>query len=344
MPEQLQAFVSTAELAAGLPSLKGKRVLIVGDVMLDQYVVGSVERISPEAPVPVVSVTNESQSLGGAGNVAKNIKSLGGEPLLISVRGDDANGEGLEQLLAENGIHARMAVDTSRPTTRKIRIIAHNQQVVRVDWENADGLSGEATNMLFEEFEEGVSKADVVILSDYGKGVISAGFMRRMWRLFEETGKQPHVFVDPKVKNFNLYKGVHLLTPNAKEAAEGSGVATKDKAGVLKAGIEIFKKLKCRELLITLGPEGMALFQGPDTVWHIPTTARKVFDVTGAGDTVIAAAALARAAGMDSLFTCALANYAAGMVVAEVGTAAADAAKLAEVLAEAPEPVIERWL
>jgi rfaE bifunctional protein kinase chain/domain len=165
-----------------------------------------------------------------------------------------------------------------------------------------------------------------------------------MWKLFQEMGKTPSVLVDPKVRNFGLYKGVHLLTPNAKEAAEGSGVSTKTRDGVLKAGIEIFKKLKCHELLITLGPEGMALFQGPDTVWRIPTSARKVFDVTGAGDTVIAAVALAKAAGMDSLFACALANYAAGMVVAEVGTASAHADKLAEALAEAQEPVIERWL
>jgi rfaE bifunctional protein kinase chain/domain len=312
--------------------------------MLDHYVVGSVDRISPEAPVPVVAVESESHGLGGAGNVARNIKGLGGEPVLLSVRGRDNDGSMLDQLLSESGIDARLAVDPARPTTRKIRIIAHNQQVVRVDWENAAGVSGPACEEIFAELEKSIEGTDAIILSDYGKGVITYDFMQRMWRLFERFNVSPDVFVDPKVRNFELYTGVTMLTPNAKEAAEGSNVRPGGRDGVLRAGIEIFKKLKCKELLITLGPDGMALFSGPDSVLRIPTSARKVYDVTGAGDTVIATTALAKAAGLDTLSACVLANFAAGLVVAEVGTVAVQADRLVEALNVASDTEMERWL
>lgn len=344
MPDNKHEILSTKVMAEKLPDLKGGRVLIVGDVMLDHYVVGGVERISPEAPVPVVTVSSESQRLGGAGNVAKNIKGLGGEPVLISVLGEDADGARLDQLLAESAIQARMIRDAARPTTRKIRIIAHNQQVVRVDWENSSGVSGKVQDRLFAQMAKELPGTNAILLSDYGKGVITAGFMRRLWRLFEETGARPAVFVDPKVRNFGLYKGVSLLTPNAKEAAEGAGVQVQGRSGVLKAGIEIFKKLKCEELLITLGADGMALFMGPDKVWHISTSARKVFDVTGAGDTVIATAALAKAAGLDTLSACVLANFAAGIVVGEIGTVAVDSNVLGAVLARSLGQEVDRWL
>lgn len=344
MQKKMSETITTGQLSKSVSSLAGKRVLVVGDVMLDHYVVGMVDRISPEAPVPVVNVTSESQGLGGAGNVARNIKGLGGEPVLVSIRGRDNDGDVLQKLLDEQHIDARLIADSGRPTTRKIRIIAHNQQVVRVDWENSEGISEPALERIFSEIKAELGKSEVLILSDYGKGLITGVFMEKLEALFNDTGFRPQVFVDPKVRNFELYKGVDLLTPNAKEAAEGSGIKTAGRQGVLRAGIEIFKKLRCKELLITLGPEGMALFRGPGEVWRIPTSARKVYDVTGAGDTVIATLALARAAGIDTLEACVLANYAAGLVVAEVGTVAVQADSLIRTLEELPDTEMERWL
>ncbi|WFS62575.1 D-glycero-beta-D-manno-heptose-7-phosphate kinase [Pseudodesulfovibrio thermohalotolerans] len=324
-------------------ALKGHKVMIIGDLMLDHYLMGGVERISPEAPVPVVRVEQESYLLGGAGNVARNIADLGGKPLLIGAVGTDGNGSVLENLCNQAGLSTRLIQDGSRPTTVKTRIIAHNQQVVRVDQERVGPLSPAELDTLFVILEENLPDYPVVILSDYGKGFISREFMDRFMPLVKNRATPPMVLVDPKTVNYDLYQGVDLLTPNTKEASEGANLPVSDQESVIDAGRAIFRRLGCRNLLITLGPDGMALFEGEGAVRHIPTFARKVFDVTGAGDTVIATTGLALAAGMDLLTACTLANYAAGVVVAQVGAATATPEDLRETVGELPEPQVTYW-
>ncbi|WP_319541434.1 D-glycero-beta-D-manno-heptose-7-phosphate kinase [uncultured Pseudodesulfovibrio sp.] len=324
-------------------SLNGHKVLIIGDLMLDHYLIGDVDRISPEAPVPVVNVKTESVVLGGAGNVGRNIVDLGGTPLLVSAVGDDRDGALLDDLCIEAGLETRIIRDANRPTTKKTRIIAHNQQVVRVDHELVAPLSEEAQDELFAILESEVNKYPVVILSDYGKGLISRSFMDRFMELIGTCAVRPKVLVDPKTVNYDLYQGVDLLTPNTKEAGEGANMTVNDRESVLMAGEALFKRLNCNNLLITLGPDGMALFEGLDTVRHIPTFARKVFDVTGAGDTVIATTALALSAGFDLLTSCTLANYAAGVVVGQVGAATTHPDELLESMDELPEPEVSQW-
>jgi rfaE bifunctional protein kinase chain/domain len=324
-------------------ALKGHKVMIIGDLMLDHYLIGGVERISPEAPVPVVQVKDESYLLGGAGNVARNIADLGGKPLLIGAVGRDRNGEVLEDLCGQAGLSTRLIQDKERPTTVKTRIIAHNQQVVRVDQERIGPLSPAEMDTLFVILEENLPDYPVIILSDYGKGFISREFMDRFMPMVQGRSTPPLVLVDPKTVNYDLYQGVDLLTPNTKEASEGANLPVSDRESIIAAGRAIFRRLGCRNLLITLGPDGMALFEGQDSIRHIPTFARKVFDVTGAGDTVIATTALALAAGMDLLTACTLANYAAGVVVAQVGAATATPDDLKETVTELPEPQVSFW-
>lgn len=324
--------------------LAGRKVCIIGDLMLDHYMIGSVERISPEAPVPVVRVTREDRLLGGAGNVARNVAALGGKPLLFGCTGDDPEGAALVRMCAEAGIESRILKDKSRPTTRKTRIIAHNQQVVRVDSEQPDPLPEPLLDEMFSKLSEILPEFSVIVLSDYGKGIISRGLMGRLMDLLAPLPQRPLVLVDPKPVNYDLYQGVDLLTPNTKEAGEGAGLPAKGRDGVLAAGRTLFKRLRCRHLLVTLGAEGMALFESPDKVRHIPTVAQKVFDVTGAGDTVIATLALGLAAGLDLITASVLANHAAGLVVAQVGAATASALELAQAVEHLPDTEVSSWL
>lgn len=330
-------------ILAAVDALKGHKVMIIGDLMLDHYLMGEVERISPEAPVPVVRVERESFLLGGAGNVARNIADLGGKPLLIGAVGTDRNGEVLEELCGQAGLSTRLIQDDTRPTTVKTRIIAHNQQVVRVDQERVGPLTPGEMDTLFAILEENLPEYTVIILSDYGKGFISRAFMDRFMSMVREQANPPLVLVDPKTVNYDLYQGVDLLTPNTKEAGEGAGMIVTDRESIMAAGRALFDRLKCRNLLITLGPDGMALFEGETSIRHIPTFAQKVYDVTGAGDTVIATAALALASGMDLLTACTLANYAAGVVVGQVGAATASPDDLKETMMELPEPQVTFW-
>jgi len=331
------------ELLGQLPRLRGARVLIVGDLVLDHYVIGTVGRISPEAPVPVVHVREERHLLGGAGNVARNVVSLGGEAVVVGVCGRDADGERMNRLLRDSGVVAHTVCDAERPTIRKTRVVAQNQQVVRVDYERTHDLSEATQDQVFDFLRAEAPGCGVVIVSDYGKGLVTARFMQRLHQLLDALPVRPKVYVDPKVRNFDLYRGVDILTPNTKEAAEGAGVPLDDRVSVLRAGARIFRKLGCANLLITLGPEGMALFESPDSVLHIPTAARKVFDVTGAGDTVIAALGLATAAGLDLTSACVVANVAAGIVVGEVGTAAATLEQVDQGLRAEGAIDLERW-
>lgn len=304
-----------------LGNLAGKSVMIVGDVMLDHYTFGSVSRISPEAPVPVVEVCEEQYLLGGAGNVARNIVALGGKATMVGVIGDDRDGDQLMELLSESAINAALVHADRRRTTRKTRIIAQNQQIVRVDREHTGALGQELVGALLESLLEQWQHHDIIIVSDYGKGVITRPVMDALRALMRADGSKPRILVDPKPVNYDLYHGVDILTPNAKEASEGANLTCQWPDGPAAVGKALFKRLDCRNLLITLGAQGMALFEGPDAAQHIPTYARKVFDVTGAGDTVIATLALALAAEASLLQAAVLANHAAGIVVGQVGAA-----------------------
>ena len=340
----MTALLSKDELLAAAAKLAGNRVMIIGDAMLDHYVTGEVERISPEAPVPVVHVSSETHRLGGAGNVARNITALGGAPTLFSVRGPDTVGETMSAMLKDHGVDARLVTDPQRITSRKTRIMAQNQQIVRIDRETPEPVTGQALDQLLDAADAAMDEHHVIILSDYGKGVVSDAFMRRLLALVDARTPRPLVLVDPKTVNYPLYPGVDLLTPNAKEASEGAGIPAKGRDGVIRAGLALFKRLKCRHLLVTLGADGMALFESPERVRHIPTLARKVFDVTGAGDTVIATLALGLAAGQDLATAAVLANYAAGLAVAQVGAATVAPEELAEALASLDAPDVEDWL
>lgn len=335
--------MTRTQIRAAIEALKGHKVMIVGDLMLDHYMIGEVERISPEAPVPVVRVERESSLLGGAGNVARNIASLGGKALLVAAVGTDEDGGRLEKLCRDAKLKTKLIRDPARPTTKKTRIIAANQQVVRVDQELAVPLQQAESDELFAYLQETIGEYPVVILSDYGKGFICKDFMKRFMALMDECNPRPLVLVDPKTVNYDLYKCVDLLTPNTKEAGEGAGLPVRGQDTVIRAGRALFDRLKCKNLLITMGGDGMALFEGADCIRHIPTFARKVFDVTGAGDTVIATVALALSSGHDLLTACTLANYAAGVVVAQIGAATATTDDILEALAELPEPQVERW-
>ncbi|KAB1440850.1 D-glycero-beta-D-manno-heptose-7-phosphate kinase [Pseudodesulfovibrio senegalensis] len=323
--------------------LRGRKVMIIGDLMLDHYLIGMVERISPEAPVPVVRVDKEKFLLGGAGNVAVNIAALGGESLLVGVVGDDREGDELRGLCNKAQLSTNLLCDPSRPTTKKSRIMAQNQQICRVDSEDCGPLGSVLMDELFKYLQAHLHEYPVVILSDYGKGFISAEFMDRFNDLLESMEARPKVLVDPKVVNYDLYKGVDILTPNTKEAGEGAGIVVSDKHSVIRAGHALFKRLECRNLLITMGGDGMALFEGTHNIRHIPTFAKTVFDVTGAGDTVIATLGLALAAGVDLLTACTLANHAAGIVVGQVGAACATADELDAVVADHQGHPVTQW-
>lgn len=323
-----------------LMEMAGKRVMIVGDVMLDHYTFGTVSRISPEAPVPVVEVIDEQYLLGGAGNVARNIVALGGQATMVGLIGDDRDGDVLGALLAESSVNCALVHDNQRRTTRKTRIIAQNQQIVRVDREHTAPLDESVVGALLEIIAKHGQEHDIVIVSDYGKGVITRLIMDALRSLKGLGGSRPRILVDPKPQNYDLYHEVDILTPNAKEAGEGAGIACSGPEGPAKVGQALFKRLRCKDLLITLGAQGMALFEGPDKASQIPTFARKVFDVTGAGDTVIATLALALAAGATLLDAAVLANHAAGIVVGQVGAATPTVEGLQKALSGSPAPQI----
>jgi rfaE bifunctional protein kinase chain/domain len=292
-----------------------KKVLVVGDLILDRYLWGEVERISPEAPVPIVDVKRENYNLGGACNVAWNISRLDGEVYIAGVIGDDANGDILIDMLLKNRIKPVVVKDKSRPTTEKTRIIAVSQQLIRIDREKKEKLSLSVQKSIISSIKDILDLVDAVIISDYGKGVVT----KRLMDFLRRSGKP--LFIDPKPSNFNLYKNATIMTPNRKEAYE---CVKKDRSiPVEKVGFEILKRLGSDQLLITLGSEGMALFEGKDIV-KIPAKAKKVYDVTGAGDTVISVLTMAKISGASWLEASSLANYAAGYVVGEIGTAAID--------------------
>jgi D-glycero-beta-D-manno-heptose-7-phosphate kinase len=308
-------------LAGCIDRFGGARILVVGDIVLDHYIWGKVSRISPEAPVPVVDVTRESLLLGGATNVVQNIHALGGSVSVCGVIGSDEAGGQVLRLLRGRGIQTDGLIETDdRPTTIKTRVIAHNQQVVRFDRETKDRIGKETHLRVFDHVRRRVTEGlDGIVVSDYSKGVVTADLVRDIVRIARKNGII--VSVDPKVNHFGMYRGVTILTPNVNEASIGSRIEIEDEDSLLRAGALLLKRLGCDAVLITRGEQGMSLFERGGKVIHIPTVAREVFDVTGAGDTVIGALTLAMASGASMVDAARISNYAAGIVVGVVGTA-----------------------
>jgi len=313
-----------------LNAFKKKKVLVIGDLILDRYIWGRVNRISPEAPVPVVEVTEEIFHLGGASNVANNIVSLGGHATIVGVAGgDDRGGEILRKMLEQRGIKHDGVYWSRRPTTVKTRVIAHSQQIVRFDREDRNRVEGKVLKNLLNYLRYELQQHDAVIISDYRKGTISSELVRGVVKLAKPA--DIFVAVDPKVGHFHCYKHVSLITPNISEASQASGIEIRDEDSLLNAGKTLLRKILCNAVLITRGEQGMSLFR-KDKVVHIPTVAKNVYDVTGAGDTVIATFTLSYAAGADMEEAAVIANHAAGIVVEEVGTAVATSDQLQQSL------------
>lgn len=315
--------------------MEGKRIAVVGDLMLDRYIWGSVSRISPEAPVPVIDMENEQARLGGAANVAKNIKSLGGEPLLVGVIGSDNSGKQLFEIIRESQFSPEgVVIDPSRPTTVKTRVIAHSQHVVRIDRELKTDISHIIQEKVLGVLRSNIDALDGIILEDYNKGVIVENLIRQIIQLANEHGKI--VTVDPKFNNFFEYKNVTVFKPNRKEAESVIGARMKNQEDIHKTGQLLLKKLHARNVLLTLGENGMALFEADGSVSHVPTWARKVADVSGAGDTVISSLTMALAAQASIREAATLANYAGGIVCGYVGIVPINKAELRSFILEHP--------
>ena len=308
---------------------KGRRIVVWGDLMLDRYLWGRVDRISPEAPVPVVEIERETLSLGGAGNVAANLRALGAEAVLVGVAGRDPDGDQLIATLDERGVDvAGVLRDASRPTTVKTRVIAHSQQVVRTDREVRGSFDGEVFGALKARLTDAIGQADGLIVSDYGKGVIEGrGIEAALAAAFR---RGIHVSVDPKESHIDDYRGVSILTPNQHEAGAVMGRRVIDEASLKEVGWGLLERVDSKAVLITRGPGGMSLFEQGGRYTHLPTVAREVYDVTGAGDTVVSVVALALAAGADFPTACHIANHAAGVVIREIGTASCSPVELLE--------------
>ncbi len=297
---------------------KNCRVGVLGDLMLDRYYWGSIARISPEAPVPVVEVESQSVRLGGAANVANNIASLGGTPYLIGVVGDDGGGKRIRGLVEEAGFPTSgLIVDRSRPTTTKTRVIAHHQHVVRIDHEVKEDVGKEVRASIIKTLKDQLPRLDAIILEDYNKGVIVKELIHEISSLTRKAGKV--ITVDPKFHNFFEYRNVTVFKPNRKETEEALGRRLIDNKSIEQAGWELVERLGADNVLLTLGEQGMSLFERGGEVTYVSTRAKKVADVSGAGDTVISTLTMALVAGATIREASALANHAGGVVCAEVG-------------------------
>jgi D-beta-D-heptose 7-phosphate kinase/D-beta-D-heptose 1-phosphate adenosyltransferase len=317
-----------------IDSFKKQSVLVIGDTMVDKFVWGKVKRISPEAPVPVVEVTKETETLGGAGNVANNIAALGGKAYIVSAIGDDGIGRALAEMMSSKNINGDYLVcDRDRPTIVKTRIIAVSQQLVRVDKEIKGSFHRSTEDKIIKNIETLIAKVNAVIISDYGKGVVSQKVLKRT--IDAARKRKIPVTVDPKTENFKKYKRVTSITPNAKEAIEGMNAqAVKTESDIENLGKRILKTLNSDSVLITRSEKGMTLVQPGNKITNIPTRAKEVFDVTGAGDTVISTMTLALAANADLPTAAEIANFAAGIVVAKIGTATASPQELKNAVSE----------
>ena len=305
-----------------IPKMQGKKILVIGDIGLDEYILGDVRRLSPEAPVPVLDVEKEDLRLGLAANVAQNIKSLGGEPILVSVVGQDSGADLLVHLFKQHGVDvANLIMDAKRPTTRKTRIMAKHHHLVRVDREIRKVLSAETEAKVLARVQELVDSVDAVVVEDYAKGVVSRTLLQQIVKLTRAHGKK--VFVDPHQTNSgDFYAGVDLVKPNFSESIALSGLdydeLRDDPDKLIDLGRAVQARTGAKQVVMTRGKDGMIIFSENQTV-QVPTFARQVFDVTGAGDTVIAAMTLGVVSGLSLTEACMLANFAAGVVVGQVG-------------------------
>ncbi len=306
------------------------RILVVGDFILDKFVTGSVARISPEAPVPVVKIKEEKYMPGGAGNVVFNILSLGASVFASSIVGEDLSGERLLKILKAKGADVSGILrDFRRPTSIKTRVIAEHQQVVRTDMESTEELDDDLTESLIEALGRKIGECDGVVISDYGKGLITTRLIEYILSECRKDRKLP-VVVDPQVGHFFEYKGVTSVTPNVKEASSALGFEITNEKELKRAGRNLLEELKTESVLITRGEEGMSFFGSDGSFSNVASIAREVYDVTGAGDTVAGVFTLGLAAGLDFIDAAAVANCAAAVVVGKLGTATVTPRELKE--------------
>lgn len=307
------------------------RVLVIGDLMLDEFLWGRARRIAPEAPVPVVEIERESLRIGGAGNVAANLAALGAQPLIVGVIGADSAGQRLSQEFTKIGISTdALVTDETRPTTIKTRIIAHSQHVVRADRECKTPVNELVERQLIDKFLALLPLVQAVVVSDYDKGVITPSLLKTI--LPAALAQGVIVCIDPKLKNFAHYTPATIVTPNQKEAEEAARVPIEDLVSLELAGRTLRQITQAQNILITKGEGGMSIFTADGEITHIPTVAKEVYDVTGAGDTVVATLALGLALGASPIEAAILANFAAGVVVGKVGTATTTATEVLEAL------------
>jgi len=298
----------------------GLRIVTLGDLMLDEYMWGDVRRISPEAPVPVVEVKRETWHLGGAGNVVSNLLELGARAVPIGIVGADEAAKMLRERFAERNARIDgIITDVARPTTRKTRVVAHNQQILRADREDRSPISNGIEDRVIAAFNQAISNADAVIISDYDKGLLTPRVLRSVISAARSRARM--VCLDPKIRNFAHYREVDVITPNQIEAERACGVEITDESSLNMAAQRIRDLIGCKNVLITRGEHGMSMLNAEGEMTHIPTTAREVYDVTGAGDTVIATLALSLASNARLNEAAIIANHAAGVVVGKVGAA-----------------------
>ncbi len=334
----MKRLLTKAELEEAISAFPRAKVLVIGDLMLDEFIWGDVERISPEAPVPVVWVKRESFMPGGAANVARNITSLGGQAIVCGIVGKDPAGKRLKKMLEDSGVDTAGVVEVDdRPTTVKTRVVAHSQQVVRIDREDPSELDGRYEERLLKLAKRAIDEATAVIIEDYGKGVITRSLLSRIIPYAHKQGKI--VSVDPKKDHFSFYRNVDVITPNRKELGEAVGKTLKTMADVDRSARALMRRLSLRGLLVTLSELGMKLYLPRRSV-HIPTTALEVYDVSGAGDTVIASFTLARAIGLDPVRSAVISNISAGVVVGKVGVATCSVEELRRHFEEVEESVL----
>jgi len=331
MIRELDIHDNSSELKRHIDRFPDARVLVIGDIIMDEYIWGDVSRISPEAPVPVVDVRRETKMLGGAANVIHNIHSLGGQSILCGVLGDDRTGRKVIEKIKDLGsITDGIIFEPDRRTSIKTRIVAQNQQVVRFDRETRQEISTETIEKLLDFIKTSMDNLNAIVVADYGKGVISAQLIKRL----RETVLDSDIIlaVDPKTDNFEYYQGIDVITPNHHEASAFCRIEIVDENSLIQAGRKMLDKLDCSSVLITQGKDGMTLFEKDEEICHIPTVSKKVFDVTGAGDTVISTLSLGLASGMDLKSAAIIANFAAGIVVGEIGTSTVSIEELKKVI------------
>jgi D-glycero-beta-D-manno-heptose-7-phosphate kinase len=319
------------ELIGFIDRFPSSKIMVIGDMILDAYVWGDAARISPEAPVPVIDVTSETRRLGGATNVLNNINSLGGKCIICGVVGNDEWGSYLIDKINELGISTEgIIIDNTRQTSIKTRVVARNQQVVRYDRETKRPVDQPVMRKLLKTIDANLNDLNAIIISDYGKGVVTSQMIRAIEEIV--SGSDIIVAVDPKTENFKYYRGVDIITPNHHEAGTFCGFTVSDDETLIHAGEYILDKLKCHSVLITQGKDGMTLFETGAEPCHIPTVAQKVFDVSGAGDTVISTLSLGLASGMNRESAALVSTFASGIVVGEVGTSTVTSKQLKEAI------------